>query len=202
MESVRFRKSKLQVGLLHHRRNQGAFGPWPPKQGCGVVRSRIFFGGVGVVFLTTLGVGVGFFVRLRKSIWIIFYITLLNWEFVLNGTSSFEICCWNRDFLLCTIILSGFGNFGRSESDWEILERPELDSDILLPTSQPCSKVYNIIASYIANCAKSSYHDWVNIVTSSKHKKYNLCDVFKQTPVTGASKFFCTGPPKSVAYLC
>jgi len=93
MESVRFRKSKLQVGLLHHRRNQGAFGPWPPKQGCGVVRSRIFFGGVGVVFLTTLGVGVGFFVRLRKSIWIIFYITLLNWEFVLNGTSSFEICC-------------------------------------------------------------------------------------------------------------
>jgi len=29
------------------------------KQGCGVVRSRRFFGGVGVGFLTTLGVGVG-----------------------------------------------------------------------------------------------------------------------------------------------
>ena len=31
------------------------------KQGCGVVRSRWFLGGVGVGFLTTLGVGVGFF---------------------------------------------------------------------------------------------------------------------------------------------
>jgi len=46
--------------------------------GIGVVRSRRFLGGVG--FLTTLGVGVGFFVRLRLRVssWIIFYITLLN----------------------------------------------------------------------------------------------------------------------------
>jgi len=57
-------------------------------QGCGVgvgvVRSRKFLGGVG--FLATLGVGVGFFcptptpnVQLDH-----FYITLLNWEFLLK----------------------------------------------------------------------------------------------------------------------
>jgi len=67
------------------------------KQGCGVgagvVRSWRFLGGVG--FLTTLGVvvGVGFFVRLRlqKSNWIIFYITLLCWEFLLKWYNFF----WN-----------------------------------------------------------------------------------------------------------
>jgi len=31
------------------------------QQGCGVVRSRRFLGGVGVGFLTTLGVEVGFY---------------------------------------------------------------------------------------------------------------------------------------------
>ena len=45
------------------------------KQGCGVgagvVRSRRSLGGVGFGFLTTLGVG--FFVRLRLSNWIIFF---------------------------------------------------------------------------------------------------------------------------------
>jgi len=41
-----------------------------PIQGCGVAGSPRLFGGVG--FLTTLGVGVGFFVRLRKSNWITF----------------------------------------------------------------------------------------------------------------------------------
>jgi len=39
-------------------------------QGCGVVRSRRFLAGVG--FLATLTIGVGFFVRLRMSNWIIF----------------------------------------------------------------------------------------------------------------------------------
>jgi len=41
-------------------------------QGCGVVMSRRFLGGVG--FLTTLGIGVVFYVRLwlQKSNWIIF----------------------------------------------------------------------------------------------------------------------------------
>jgi len=62
----------------------------PQNQGCGVgagvevVRSQSFLCGVG--FLTALGVGVevGFFfrLRLRMSNWIIFYITLLNWEFL------------------------------------------------------------------------------------------------------------------------
>jgi len=43
-----------------------------PLQGCGVARNRGLFGGVG--FLTTLEVGVGYFVglRLRKSNWITF----------------------------------------------------------------------------------------------------------------------------------
>jgi len=43
-----------------------------PIQGCGVARNRRLFGGVR--FLTTLGVGVRYFVRLRlsKSNWITF----------------------------------------------------------------------------------------------------------------------------------
>jgi len=53
------------------------------KQGYGVVRSRRFLGGVGGGFPTTT-LGVGFFVRLRMSNWIIFYITLLSWEFLLK----------------------------------------------------------------------------------------------------------------------
>jgi len=53
------------------------------EQGCGAGR---FLDGVGVGFRTALGVGVGFFVRLRlrKSKWIIFYITLLSWKFRLK----------------------------------------------------------------------------------------------------------------------
>jgi len=39
-------------------------------QSCGVPSSRRLFGGVG--FLTTLGGGVRYFVRLRKSNWITF----------------------------------------------------------------------------------------------------------------------------------
>jgi len=45
------------------------------------LRSRRRFGGVG--FLTTLGVGVGFFVRFRKSNWITF-----------TAHSSVEDSCW------------------------------------------------------------------------------------------------------------
>jgi len=43
-----------------------------PTQGCGVARNWRRFGGVG--FLTTLGIGVGYFarLRLRKSSWITF----------------------------------------------------------------------------------------------------------------------------------
>jgi len=61
---------------------------------CPGLRSRsrkesVVFGAVG--FLTTLGVGVGFFVRLRlrMSNWIIFYITLQNWEFLLKWYNLF-----------------------------------------------------------------------------------------------------------------
>jgi len=57
------------------------------KQGCGaggaVRKSRGGLRGIGVVFLKILGAGVRIFDRhgLRILIWIIFYITLLNWEF-------------------------------------------------------------------------------------------------------------------------
>ena len=80
-------------------------------------RSRRFLGGVGVevAFLTTLGVGVAYFVQLplrmsnplRMSI---FEITLLNWEFLLKWYNFFWNCCWNRDFLLCTTISIDFNS--------------------------------------------------------------------------------------------
>jgi len=86
----------------------------PLKQGCGagVVRSWRFLGGDEVGFLTTLGVGVGFFcptstpdVQLDH-----FYITLLSWEFLLKWCNFFWNICWNRDFLLCTTISIYFNN--------------------------------------------------------------------------------------------
>jgi len=83
-------------------------------QGCGVgvVRSRRYLGGVGVGFLTTLGVGIGFFVPLRHRMfkWIIFYITLLKWEFLLKWYNLCWNFCWNRDFLLCTTISIDFNS--------------------------------------------------------------------------------------------
>jgi len=48
------------------------------------VLSQACYQGCGVGFLTTLRGGVAFFVRLRMSNWIIFYITLLNWESLLK----------------------------------------------------------------------------------------------------------------------
>jgi len=129
----------------------------------GVVMSRWVLGGVGVWigvgvgFLTTLGVG--FFVRLplRMCNWIIFYITLLNWKFLLKWYNFYWNFCWNRDFLPCTTISIDFNSqisfFLCSSRGWEseseILERPEwkleilegseleLESDILPPTPQP-----------------------------------------------------------------
>ena len=38
------------------------------------------------------------------SNWIIFYITLLNWEFLLKWYNFFWKFCWNREFSLCTTI--------------------------------------------------------------------------------------------------
>jgi len=49
-----------------------------------------------VGFLTTLGVGVScFFVQFQMSNWIIFYSTLLNWEFLLKWYNFFWNFCWN-----------------------------------------------------------------------------------------------------------
>jgi len=70
------------------------------RQGVELPRSRRFLGGLRGGFLRTLGVGVGFFVRLRKSNWIISYITLLTWEFLLKWYSFFWNFYWNREFLL------------------------------------------------------------------------------------------------------
>jgi len=77
---------------------------WNLVQGC-----RKFLGGIGVRFLTTLGVGVGFFVRLRMSSWIMFYITRLSWEFLLKWYNFFETfveaeisCCVPRFPLILT----------------------------------------------------------------------------------------------------
>ena len=59
------------------------------------------------------------------SNWIIFYVTLLSWEFLLKWYNFFWNFCWNRDFLLCTTIsiginsqfsfplCKGVGNFGK-----------------------------------------------------------------------------------------
>jgi len=58
------------------------------RQGVGVVSSRRFLDGVGVGFFVRL--------RLRKSNWIIFYITLLSWEFLLKWHNFFWNFCWNR----------------------------------------------------------------------------------------------------------
>jgi len=67
--------------------NYDMFNAYDHGCGAGVVRNRRFLGGVGVRFLTTLKVG--FFVRLRMSSWIIFYITLLNREFLLKWCTVF-----------------------------------------------------------------------------------------------------------------
>jgi len=128
------------------------------QQGCGVgpgvVRSRRFSGGVG--FLITLGVGVRFFfrLRLRMSYWIIFYITLQNWEFLLKWYHFFWNFCWNRDLLLCTTIYIDFnsqisfslcwgvgvGNFGQVG---------ESESDTLPQTPQPWLSVYRILSLHL-----------------------------------------------------
>jgi len=53
----------------------------------------MFLGGVGVGFLTTLGVESELDIfdrlRLRMPSWIIFYITLLNWVFLLKWYNFF-----------------------------------------------------------------------------------------------------------------
>jgi len=68
-----------------------------------------------------------FFVRLRKSNWIIFYITLLKWEFLLKSYNCFgtfvetEISCCAPRFPLISTVKFRFLDVKESES--EILER-------------------------------------------------------------------------------
>ena len=86
-------------------------------------RSRRFLGAVG--FLATLGVGVGFLSDSGCPIGSFFYITLLNWEFLLKWYNFFWNFCWIRAFLLCTTISIDFKtNFIRcvKESESAILE--------------------------------------------------------------------------------
>jgi len=73
----------------------------------GVESSRRFLGGVGVTFLITPVLGVGFFcltstpeVQLDHFI----YITLLSWEALLKWYNFFWNFCWNREFFLRTKI--------------------------------------------------------------------------------------------------
>ena len=67
-----------------------------------------------------------FFVPLRMSNCIIFYITLLNWEFLLKWYNFFWNFCWNRGLLLCTTISIDFNSQISfpyvKESESEILE--------------------------------------------------------------------------------
>jgi len=72
---------------------------------------------------------------------IILYITRLNWEFLLNGTISFETfveteisCCAPRFPLILPAKLHSLYVKGPES---EILERSELESDIPTLTPQP-----------------------------------------------------------------
>ena len=58
--------------------------------GVGVERNRRFLGGVTVGLLTTLGVVYFVRLRIRKSKWIIFYITLISWELLLKWYNFYE----------------------------------------------------------------------------------------------------------------
>jgi len=59
-------------------------------------RSRMFLGESESDFFVQL--------RLRKSNWIIFDITLLSWEFLLKWYSFLWTFCWNGEFVLCPTI--------------------------------------------------------------------------------------------------
>ena len=109
--------------------------------------------------------------------WIIFYITVLNWEFLLNWYNFFWSFCWNIDFLLRTTISVDFNSqisfpfFKESES--EILERPE--SYILPPTTQPCwgCVVLREICFLLKKIA-----DWFNFLAFVEKSKLNT-DMYK-----------------------
>jgi len=110
--------------------------------GVGVERSRKFLGVVEVEFFVRL--------RHRMSNWIIFYSTLLIWEFLQKLYNFFWNFCWTRDFLLYTtipLILTTKFHFlyvkkseiiKRSESGVGVRNFGKSESDILPPTPQRC----------------------------------------------------------------
>jgi len=107
----------------------------------------------GAGFLTTfgVGVGVGFFIQLRKSNWTIFYIALhvrnpiscllkwynFFWNFYLKQSQRILAVYHDFHWLLVSTKLLTAKLHSRyvEESESEILERSE--SDILPPTPQP-----------------------------------------------------------------
>jgi len=109
-DSFQQSSSMHESDLLLFQRLKNVF--YAYHQGCGdgagVVRSRRFLG--GVAFLTTLRVGVGFFCPTPDVQLDHFWITLLNWEFLLKLYSLFRNFCWNRDFLQCTTISIDFNS--------------------------------------------------------------------------------------------
>jgi len=139
--SVRFRmfsNRKNHVSTRRRLENTATFSlkwrlkdfAWNLVPGC-----RKFLAGIGIRFLTTLRVGVGFFVRLRMSSWIMFYITRLNWEGLLKWYNFFETfveaeisCCVPRFPLLLT---AKFHSLCVKESESEISERLKSESEIL-----------------------------------------------------------------------
>ena len=113
------------------------------KQVCGVVRSRRFLSGVGVGFLTILGVGIGqknptpdvqlgHFLHHTPKLGIPVEMVQFFLKLLLKHVS----CCAPRFPLILTV---KFHSLYVKESQSEILERSE--SDILPPTPQPWWKV-------------------------------------------------------------
>jgi len=80
------------------------------------IRYQIWNVASGVADLESYGVGglcvvsESDFCPVRMSNWIIFYITLLNTEFLLKSYNFLSNFCWNRDSLLCTTISIDFNN--------------------------------------------------------------------------------------------
>jgi len=76
------------------------------------------------------------------SNWIIFYITLLNWEFLLKWCNFFWNFCWIRGFLLCTTIPIDFNSqifilfMLRSRKFWKVAVGYFTSDPATLPTTK------------------------------------------------------------------
>ena len=96
MESQDDKITRVKAGLRSRSRKESEVFGW--------CRSRIP--------KNTRSRSLNFFVqrRLRISNWIIFYITLLSWEFLLKWCNFFWNFCRIRNFLLCTTISTDFNS--------------------------------------------------------------------------------------------